>query len=487
MNFFLRRAATLVPVLLFLSFSLNAQQGTGWLTDPHAGISGALLQPAATAATPYNWDLTLGAFGVGVRNNFVFLEDAAGYSFLRRIASANETVFSETEFSFAVDGERYAYDFPAGERPIYASLSAEVTGPSFSVQVGEYTRVGAFTRLRGMASTNNLAADLNFYPYDAFPIEVDIPVTEAYAAAAVWGEIGLNLARTFAVGYDGELRLGVSPKYLIGIEGASANSRSVGALRKLDGDSLFVSNLNGEIAFTDAFRQAETESNTTGTGFAVDLGVQYAWGETSNGDRRYTVGLSLLDVGGISFNRGARKHRFTNPGEVLLDAEDYEFEDNFTDQAISQLSRDVFDGAESSLIDDKFTVDLPSTISAQFSFRPAEGVQLSAVYRGDLPVHQEQLSQGSQLLAAAHYSKWWYGAGVTAGVYDWNQFNLGFQLRLGPVYFGTDELVGTFLQRGELSGGSFYAGVRVHDFGGQRRGRGRKKKRSGGAVKCYDF
>jgi len=69
MNFSFRQVAVLVPALFLLSLPLNAQQGTGWLTDPHAGISGAFLQPAATSATPYNWDFTLGAFGVGVRNN----------------------------------------------------------------------------------------------------------------------------------------------------------------------------------------------------------------------------------------------------------------------------------------------------------------------------------------------------------------------------------------------------------------------------------
>jgi hypothetical protein len=483
MNSFSRRSASLLAMLFALSFSLSAQQGLGWLTDPHAGISGAFLQPAATSATPYNWDFTLGAVGFGLRNNFVFLENTAGIPFLRQAASAQESIFSETEFSFTLDDQRYAYDFPTGDRPIYASLSAEVTGPSFSVQIGEFTRVGVFTRIRSMASTRGLDADLNFYPYDAAPFGADIPVNEAYAAAAAWGEVGLNLSRAFAVGYDGELRIGISPKYLIGIEGASANSRSVGAIRKLDGDSTIVNNLNGEIAFTNAFRQAEAGNTTTGTGFVVDLGVQYAWGETSEAGHRYTLGLSLLDVGGISFNQGAQVHRFTNTGDILLDADDYEFEDNFTDQAIRQLSQDVFDGAESSLVRNEFMIDLPATLSAQFSFRPAEEVQLSAVYRGDIRLHQEQLSRGSQFVAAAHFSKWWYGAGLTAGVQDWDKFNLGFQLRLGPLYFGTDELIGTVLQRAQLSGGSFYAGLRLHDFGGSKRGRSRKGK----GVKCYEF
>lgn len=474
-----------MPLLFLLSLSLSGQQGLGWLTDPHAGISGAFLQPAATSATPYNWDVTLGAGSVNIRNNFVFLEDVAGFPFLRRIASASETTFSETEFSFAVDGTRYAYDFPAGDRSIYAGVSAEVVGPSFSVQIGTYTRVGAFTRIRGLASTRNLDADLNFFPYDAFPNEVDIPIDEAYGAVAAWGEVGLHLSRAFAVGYDGELRLGVSPKYLIGIEGASVNSRSVGAVRKLGGDSIVVTNLNGEIAFTDAFREAETGNNTGGTGFALDLGLQYAWGETKGSGHRYTFGISLLDVGSIAFDRGAQKHRFTNAGEVLLDAEDYGFEEDYTNEAIQQLSRDVFDGAETSLIENSFTVNLPSTISAQFSMQPMEEVTVTAVYRGDLPLYQEQLSQGSQFIAAAHYSKWWYGAGITAGVYDWDNFNLGLQLRLGPLYLGTDELIGTFLKSSELSSGGFYLGLRVHDFGGQKRRR--KAKRGGKAVRCYDF
>ncbi len=488
MNLSFRRAASLLAVLFSLSSSLTGQQGLGWLTDPHAGISGAFLQPAATSATPYSWDFTLGAFSAGVRNNFVYLENTAGYSFLRQVASAQESTFSETEFSFTVDGQKYVYDFPSGDRPIYAGLSAEITGPAFSVQIGEYTRLGAFTRIRSLASTRSIDPDLNFYPYDAFATNVEIPINEAYAAAAAWGEIGLHLSHAFAVGYDGELRLGISPKYLVGFAGASAYNPTGSSIRQLGGDSLTVANLNTELAFTNAFRQVEGTTGAAGSGFAADLGVQYAWGEADGSGHRYTIGFSVLDLGSIAFDRGAQIHRFTNADQVLLAGSDYQIEDgNYTDEAILQLSRDVFDGATNSQTGNSFTVNLPTAISAQFSLRPVEGVQFSAVYRGDLPLRSQQLSQGSQLLAAAHYSKWWYGAGLTAGVYDWDKLSLGLQLRLGPLYLGTDELFGSLLKREKLSGGSFYLGLRLHDFGGEKRGRSRKGKRGSGAVKCYDF
>ncbi|MCX8212867.1 MAG: hypothetical protein OTI34_17585, partial [Lewinella sp.] len=95
--------------LIILSLPLSGQQGLGWTTDPHAGISAAFLQPAATSTTPYNWDLTLGAVGANVRNNFVVLQDVSGYSILNQLNTAQVVAFSETEFSMSVDGRRFFY------------------------------------------------------------------------------------------------------------------------------------------------------------------------------------------------------------------------------------------------------------------------------------------------------------------------------------------------------------------------------------------
>ncbi|TXF88211.1 hypothetical protein FUA23_15460 [Neolewinella aurantiaca] len=487
-----RAATVLFATFLIATLRLSAQQGLGWVTDPHAGVTSAFLQPASTSASPYDWDFTLSAAGVNVRNNFTFLKNAAGLSFLRQLSGAETFTYSETEFSVAIDDQVYFYDFPAGRESVYATVSAEITGPSFSVQVGEFTRLGAFTRLRAAASTRSLDASFNYYPYDAFANGADIPVRETYASAAAWGEIVLHLSRAFAVGYDGELRLGISPKYLLGIEGASVFNPAGSSLQKLGGDSIMISNLNGELAFTNAFRQEYDNTGTTGAGFGVDLGVQYAWGAVGDSGFRYTLGLSVLDMGSITFDRGAQVHRFVNTGDVLLDGEDYDFEsDNYTDEALQRLSQAVYDGGLTSLAGDEFTVNLPTAISAQFSVRPIEEVSFSAVYRGDLPFRARQLTQGSQLIAAAHYSKWWYGAGLTAGIYDWDRVNIGLQLRLGPLYLGTDELFGMILKREELSSGSFYVGLRVHDFGGSKKGRSkgrsRNNRRGGKAVKCYDF
>jgi hypothetical protein len=471
---------------------LSAQQQSGWALDPHAGLSAAFLQPAATAATPYDWDLNLGSVSTEVSNNYIFLRNSSGFSFLKEVASSDGLDLNESELSFLLNGNRYNYDFPREGGNVFARVAAEITGPSFSVQLGQFTRLGAFTRIRGMASTKGLDLDLNYYPYNEVPNGVDIPVDEAFAATAVWGEVGLNFSRAFLTGNDGELRLGLSPRYLIPMEGASGYNPGGGALRQIGEDSIVVTNAATELGLSGAFTGTQSDGAVSGSGYAVDLGVQYAWGETDGDGYRYTVGVSLLDVGGLNFNRRAQRHRFANSGEVLLVGNDYNFSGvDSVNNVLSLLSQQV-NGAPNSEVADEFIVGLPTAVGVQFSYRPLEAVQLSASYRGDAPFAVQRLSRGTELTTAVYYSRWWFGAGLTAGLYDWREFNVGFQARLGPVYFGTDRLFGSFLKTQELDGGGFYLGLRIHDFApgrkGKSGGRNRGGRRNGGQrVKCYEF
>lgn len=471
---------------------LPAQQQSGWALDPHAGLSAAFLQPAATAATPYAWDLNLGSAGIEVSNNYIFLRSAAGLAFLREAGRSEGLDFSDSEFSFLVNGTRYSYDYPRNRKRAFARVATEVTGPSFSVQLGEYTRVGVFTRLRGQMSTKGLDTDLNYYPYNEVPNGVDIPIEEAYAAGAVWGEVGINLSQAFLSGNDGAFRLGVSPRFLLPVVGISGYNPEGGALRQVGEDSVVVINPATELGLSDVFTDSDAEVQVSGRGLAIDLGVQYAWGETAGEDYRYTLGASLLDLGVLNFTRGAQRHRFVNPGEILLVGDDYSFSGvDSVDNALFLLSQQV-NGTPQSQVAAGFNVGLPTAVSVQFSYRPVENVQFAASYRGDVPLGLRRLSRGAELTTAAHYSHWWFGAGLTAGIYDWREFNVGFQVRLGPVYLGTDRIFGTLLKTQELDGGSFYFGLRMHDFAPGRSGKsgGRRpggRRSSGQRVKCYEF
>ena len=483
------RAAPVALVWLFASLSLSAQ--TGWALDPHAGISAAFLQPAATAGVPYDWDVHLGAAAVGLSNNYAFLSNASGMGFLNNLRRREESDFENRESSFTVGGNQYSYGFPDGSRKPFARVEADLLGPSFSVQVGRFTRVGAFTRARVAGGFQNIAPRLNHTPYTETNNGVPIAVGAATTAAAAWGEVGLHLSHAFLAGADGELRFGVSPRYLLPVQGAAVRVPEGMQLEQVEGDSIILIATDAEIAITDNFFSSAAGREGGGSGFAVDLGVQYAWGDTEAKGYRYSVGVSLLDLGGLTFDRGARRIRFSNEGRVLLDGADYGFNNaDSLDFAIERLSRDV-NGTpdEAATIANSFRLNLPTAVSVQFAYRPLEAVQIAAAYRGGIT--NGGLTTGREALVTAQYSRWWYGGGLSVGVYDWREVNVGLQLRAGPLYLGTDRLFGTLLKSRRLDGGSFYFGLRITDFrpGSGKSGRGKRGGRKGGKSKlgCYQF
>ncbi|MEL7160290.1 MAG: hypothetical protein AAFN92_05995, partial [Bacteroidota bacterium] len=124
------------------------------------------------------------------------------------------------------------------------------------------------------------------------------------------------------------------------------------------------------------------------------------------------------------------------------------------------------------------------------AFRPDPDVQLALAYRGDVPWGKKRLTRGQDLVATAHYSRRWYGGGLSTSVVDWRYVNVGLQLRAGPVFFGTDQLFGTVLPTAQLRGAHFYFGLRVHNWKppGTRSGRSPRSRGSGSKrVRCYEF
>ncbi len=479
-----------LSILLFCPSWLCGQTATAWALDPHAGLHGALLQPAATAATPYAWDLNLAGISALLANDYVFARRTSALSLLRALRGQGTSTLDDPNRTFSLNGRSFRYDYPTGNRRFFARTGVEVLGPSFSLRVGENTRLGLFTRVRGMASTRQVDADLNYNPYFSTPNGINVPIDAFGVAAALWGETGIHFAQAILLNNDAALRLGGNLRYLVPAEGANANNSTGGSLRRVPGDSLVLINVQADVELTNGWLEQADAQLAAGQGFAADLGLQYAWESMADGDYRYTAGLSLLDLGQLNFNNGTT-YRFNNTGEVLLVGDDYDPDDEaVVAAALEQFGRDVNGNIAFAPVPESFSVGLPAAISAQFSYRPVAAVQLAVVYRGDLPGANNRLSQGQAFTLAAHYSKWWYGGGMTAGITEWQQFQLGGQLRLGPLYLGTDRLLGSLLPRAALREGDFFIGLRLHDFGGeQNRGQSKNRGRSGrgSKVKCYTF
>ena len=484
--------------LLFFSFgTLFGQWQTGWAMDPHAGINAALLQPAATSAVPYDWDINLVQVSGFFDNDYAFLGKASALGVLRDLRQDQPVEVNERAFIWQVGDSEYAYDYLNNGRKHFAFGGLDVLGPAISVQIGATTRIGAFTRIRGMASSRNIDTDFSYYPYSETPNGTTVSVDEVYAAAALWSEAGFHVSQAFELADDAEIRFGGNARLISAIDGISVYNPAGSLFGKISLDSVSVAGTNLELAFSTGLRGTPDQGSTAGQGFAGDFGVQVAWNSLDKGGYQFVAGLSLLDVGRIQFDQTAETYLFATETPVTLVAEDYEFVEGQEDidAVLSTLGEEFYGegNAAASRTGNNFSIGLPTTISAQFSYRPIKEVQLSAAYLGSIVTGPKSLSQGQQLTLTGHYSSWWYGGGFALSAHNWRTINIGLQLRLGPIVLGSDRIIGSVLPASQLRGGDFYVGLKIHDFGGK----GGKKKGGKGQfgnrgsrrkeVKCYTF
>lgn len=478
---------------------LRAQQSLAWRLDPHAGLSSAFLNPAASLNSPYDWELNLAEVGGFFTNDYVYIEQASALSLLASYRKAAVLSAESREGVWQIGPDAYRFDYRTLAQGYAGSGSLEVLGPSLAFRLGEKTRIGLFSRLRTVASARAIDPEFGFYNYDALPFGSRISLDETYGAAAIWTELGLQLSHEFYLNGDAGLRLGANLRPLFPIDAISAYIPAGGIYTKIGRDSLLGNTIGLEgsdlsIGFTNGFRGQADESSVAGRGWGIDIGLQYAWEVMEAGGYRYALGFSILDIGSLQINQGAALHRFRPSEQVVLASNNYSsFEDPGTllDTALQQLNIDFYGGGNSSLEANSFLVGLPTAFSLQLAYRPSEYLQLTAAHVGDLLLEQQQLSRGHLTTLAAHYSRWWWGLGLAANMYNFRYLNLGLQARLGPLFFGTDRLLGTVLRHPQLQGGDFVVGLRLHDFSQENSRRG--KSRRGGSrgrsrrVRCYQF
>lgn len=479
-------------MLLCSIASLSAQAQLSNRLDAFAGINGTFLQPAANVSTPYSWDLNLVNFGIGFSNDYAFLINASGMSLQSDARGELPAEVFEEEQTWALGSGLYAYDYVNRGKPHFGAVELDVLGPAFSVQIGEWTRVGLFSRVRAVASSREIDADFSYYPYDRLENGSSFKLSEVFAGAAAWAEYGLHLSQAFPMGDEAELQLGINARYLSPFEGAYIFNPGGSTFSKLSVDSVSLEAGVTEMAFTNVVRDAEEFDQPTGSGIGIDFGARVAWEPMREGGYRYSLGLSVIDAGNLNFDQQAERHRFASETQTIINSADYRFVEGQedVDEVIGVLN-DAFYGQRGvSLEANKFTIGLPTAISAQFTYQPISDLRLAAAYVGGVKLNSRQLRTGQQLALAAHFSRWWYGAGLTTNLHDWRYLNIGAQLRLGPITLGTDRFFGTLSKVKRFQAADFYIGVKFHNFGFKKEGDRSslfRRSRSSREVKCYQF
>lgn len=483
------RIALAFSGLLAISCLLQAQAPAGALFDNYGTFPAAYQQPAAGLNSPYHWEVELGG-QANFENNYVFIRWAAGFWLLNRVRSANVLgVVSGTQ-KWIVGSKVYDFDYFDDDASRFLRFEGSISGPAISFRLGANWRIGAFHRIRLVGDARDVDNQFSFDDYDQLPEGDRIQVQSSSLQGAAWQEAGLNLARSFATD-GGQVGIGINARYINPLSGAQLITSGQTTVTKINRGSVGLEDADVQLGLSGDLL-TNNPGAAPGYGWGLDVGFTYSHGYVSRGSNKplWTFGAALLDIGQITFNNSAETHRFASEADRTLVGENYEFAGDGLEQlpqVLDQLNRDFYPASapNSSLIGSSFQIGLPTRASLSFSYQATEELGFDARVLVGVPIMANSLRGGQVASVNMRYTKWWYGAGASLHLHEFQRPNLGLYVRVGPLYFGSDRVVDTLIGRSQLAAGDFYAGLRFHAFK-EKAVRNPKRSRSR-YNECYKF
>jgi outer membrane protein OmpA-like peptidoglycan-associated protein len=460
----------LMAILFFVAVAgtVRAQDFLTIINDNYSGINQVGLQPASIADSRYVVDINIVGFNLDFKNDM----------FKFNSFSINALPWEYVDPNWWVDNTTL---LDANGKAKNAIGLAQVMGPSFLVSMGHKHSLGFTSRFRFFLNADNIDEPL------ANEIYADTKNKEYWnewhdgsninIGNHVFAEYGITYARqVFDLG-DHYMKAGGTIKLLQGIGAAYSSMESYDYLfepkpgvqdsaKYLTWDSDYASigisenwgeyNDEGDFTYSPKYAFIGTPS------LGFDLGLVYEWrpnseeyvydmdGKTGLVRRdlnKYLikVGVSVLDIGRIRYKNNPDNLQDFSVNNVRFDLDDMHFETppyiDFADTIINRYGRGFTPLGE----EEYFNMKLPTTLSFQLDVRAAKGFYInittfnSLAKKDNLEGHSHYYSKYS---LAPRYESKWFGVSAPLQYNQYGQFTLGTGFRLGPVYIGTDDILG---------------------------------------------
>lgn len=447
-NFFLLlpayRAASALLLLLFMHFnSLQAQDFVGFNTHPYSGVSGIDVNPASIGGTVYKADVALGGASLVGNNNYI---------------KFNPKFISKWDYQ--KNGQSLELNTAGVATDVY--LHGRVQLPSAMYDINNNDAVALTLQVRTYVQAENVGREFAKLLYEDFSYT---PYwNNTYSANGLklrmlsWGEIGAGYAHVFYLNGGHRFKVGTRLKYLMGLNALYLNMGNTDYLFQND----HVIDVNGSAEYAHSDNLGEKIGfKPSGSGFGFDLGVKYSY------DNQFILGLSLLDIGSIKFDRAATANNFT------ISQQNWDL-NNENVGNIAQFDSLLALRGTPTASPDQFTIGLPATLSVQGTFNlwksgdfEGGGYQnlylnvtsyfdLSSINNGkDATMRPLPLTTATLGFVSIPI-----GAGIPITFGGKTDFQAGMFLRLGPFVMGSRNLI-TYLAAKQVRDFDAYAAIKV--------------------------
>lgn len=427
------------------SHHILAQDWLGFHSSNYAGVQGISNQPASIADSRYKFQMNLIGASAGGSTNYYSLPNKD---------------FKNFEFDFdslitsAKTNDKGAFQY--GE--VYAPLS-------FMLTMSPKHALALTVRGRAVTNIDRINADLAGLIDAAIEEEETIieagdsfDFTNFYAQTHAWAEFGLTYARVIIDDNERFLKGGATFKYLKGI-GSGYTHFSEFRFDGVQDDVIDVSGIDVHSGLSAHLFDEDEDLDYTSLGtfpssVGLDLGVVYEHrpdmekyhyemdGNTGlirrdKNKYKYRIGFSILDIGGIKYNRHNDTGRITGTAEQWdLNSDD----DEDLDETLERLFTFERGGT--------YRMSLPTRILADFDYHVAGGLYMNMTtqlgLKGGLSDKEKSRYLTTVSLTPRFEGKN-FGLAVPVSYDKMANANAGISLRLGFLIVGSRDIVSNYL------------------------------------------
>lgn len=466
-------------VLFFILFSkILTSQSLVATQDNYAGSATMSMNPALMNSSNVYFDFSLANVGLSIFNDYAYIEGRDMSSFM----------FSKEHMvpAYNMDGAEYnflIYDNPEMKpNNIYEFLDVNVL--RFMLNLDGRQSLGLSFNMR--VYTNGIDLPHEIPDIVLKGLENDgfngrYVSSDASISTMEWAEVAMSYSRKLYDRYQSRVDVGVGVKYLLGYSAAVANINNLD-YEIFGEDSIVVNRFDADLAYSLPINYNENfvsgsvfnSSLVRGNGLAFDLGFTYAYKKSVSNDRRiltpcmqpklnylWKLGVSLMDVGFISFKNNAIDNSFDASEEMLFDR--YVFDDvkSFGDM-VGFMSAMYYDGDSlASVVADNFKVGLPTTLRLQFDYNIKDNYYVNATVVQPLKLMKYSVRAVPQLMVEARYESDLYGFSLPLTLRDYSDFLIGASARMAFVTVGTQNIA-SYLGFGKVNGMDIFVSVKFN-------------------------
>jgi hypothetical protein len=439
-------------LIVFSSLNMMSQDQFGMASSNYSPTATMLYNPSSIVGSEVMLDIHVVGVGAFMHSNYAYL-DKKDFTFLNNIvlgkgipdakfnfSRKDYSVYSTVDMQYLTGTYQYKHHGFAVSSRVRTFADVRNVPEIFAnaIQVPQITGYGQI-------NTNILGRDLN--------------ATNVNIGILSYGEYGLTYANAIKHRDRNLFIVGGSIKFLSGLLGGGVHIDNFDY--KIDSTGVFsYDNLTAQTSIADGF--------LGGSGIAGDVGFTYKKmldnvtsynpfrreGGCRIYDYKLKVGMSLIDIGYVKFNKSTSNSYVSDASGVL---------DDFTNLNVgsdpSSFLGETLNVSDSLITEDtsSFTIIIPAAFVFQYDYNfEKHNMFMSVQYiHGLTPSGIFGIQRPSVFVFTPRYETRAFEAALSVGMYNRQEVRTGLMLRWGPLTIGTDKL-GTFLGLSNVTGFDVY-------------------------------